>query len=253
VVDASDKIVLNGGTDPKALHILYDKGVRIFSKERLHAKVMVLGKTLFLGSANVSSNSKYSLHEAVIQTASPKIVGESVNYIINLPKKELDGKELKYLTGIYSPPTHLQGKVKHRVANSQFRLYASVIDYIGFSEGTEDFLRKGKVKAIQEVAQEEKLDIVEVVTDESTVSLEFILQMEKRGDDYFVYPPSEVIHKELIPSKKLVLLFMVRKKGKKGRYKKDIESNIRPDINTEYWLSETLSKKIMELWNMSFN
>lgn len=253
VVDASENTVKRGATDPKSLHILLDKGVKIFSKERLHAKMMVLGDMLFLGSANVSSNSKYVLHEAVIQTDDPKLVQECISYINDLPKKELSKNDLIALTDIYIHPIQVVNKKKHRVANSHLRIYPLEFDSEGFSEGVIDFLKKGKAKARQEISSDETLDILEVEFDETTASLEFILQMEKRGEEFFVYPPSEVIHKEIIPSKKIVLLFMVRKKGKRGIYKNLLELKLRRKITSGVWMTEYLSIKVMELWKMSFN
>lgn len=253
VVDASEITVKNGGTDPKSLHILLDKGVRIFSKERLHAKVMVLGGTVFVGSANVSSNSKYVLHEAVIQTNDPKLVEECKQYILDLPKKELHEKELKYLTSIYSPPTSMAGKKKHRVANSQFRIYSLEIERMGYSKGIEKILKKGKEIAEEELGTDELLDIIELKIDETTASLEFILKMEKREKGWFVYPPMEIIHKERIEDKRVVLLFLGKKKGLKGMYKEMVEKKINREIPGNQWISEVLSKKIMEQWKMTFN
>ena len=253
VVDASEKTVMNGGTDPKALHILLDKGVRVFSKERLHAKVFVLGDTLFVGSANVSSNSKYSLHEAVLRTDDPKLVMECMQYILDLPKIELTEKELKYLASVYSPPTALIGRKNHRVANSQFRIYSMEIERDGFSEGIETILKRGEEIAKEEMGSDETLDVIELKIDETTASLEFILQLEQREKGCFVYPPMEVIHKEKINEKGIVLLFLVKKKGLRGMFIEAFEKKIERKIPSNQWLSEVLSKKVMEHWKMTFN
>lgn len=253
VVDASEKTVRNGSTDPKALHILLDKGVRIYSKERLHAKVMVLGDTVFVGSTNVSTNSKYLLHEAVINSNEPDIVQQCKNYILNLPKKELDGKQLKSLLEIYSPPKEFLGKKKYRVANSQFRLFPLEIHRSGFSEGITEFLKQGKKKAIEEISSDEKLEVIEVDLDETTASLEFILQVENRKNDYFIYPPSEVIHKEIISNKNIAIIFLASKKGERGVSKLKFEKRLGRELPLNYWLSEAFSKQIMEFWKMTFN
>lgn len=254
VVDASEKTVINGGTDPKSLHILYDKGVRIFSKERLHSKVMVLGKTLFLGSANVSTNSKYYLHEAVIQTDESKLVQECIEYIQNLPKRELEEKDLKYLATVYSPPVHFVSRKKIRVAKSQFRLYSLEIEREGFSQGTELYMKLGREKANQELNLDEILEILEVKLDQTTASLEFIIQFEKKEKGYFFYPPSEVIHKEVIVESNVALLFMARIKKRRGKYREALESKINSKVDpTNQWLSESLSKKLMDHWKLTFN
>lgn len=252
VVDASEQTVLKGATDPKALHILLDKGVRVFSKERLHAKVFVLGDLLFLGSANVSTNSKFVLHEAVLQTDDPKLVEDARSYINDLPKKELTKGDLKFLTSIYSPPVN--GKKKHRVANSQFRLYTLEIDRIRFSEGVESIIKIGKAKAREEMESDEGLEVVEVELDETIASLEFILQFELKEKGWYVYPPREVVHKERIMEKGIALLFIVKKKGLRGIYEDDLKRRIsRRNIPRNQWLTQALTKRIMEYWEMTFN
>src|SRR6266853_4325440 len=66
VVDASESAVKSGQTCPAELKKLLKRGVRIYSRKNLHAKIFVFGPKAFIGSANVSRNSASMLHEAVV-------------------------------------------------------------------------------------------------------------------------------------------------------------------------------------------
>lgn len=68
VCDASPPTVRNGSTDPRALRPFLKAGVEVWSKAGLHAKVIVLPKRAFVGSANASSNSANRLFEATLET-----------------------------------------------------------------------------------------------------------------------------------------------------------------------------------------
>lgn len=68
VVNASPRSLRAGAVDPDALADYIDLGVEVVSVRNLHAKVYVLGKTLFIGSANNSESSAFGLVEAVVRT-----------------------------------------------------------------------------------------------------------------------------------------------------------------------------------------
>ncbi len=57
VVDMSRATVQAGTTDPREVEKLLLRGVRVFSRQRLHAKVVVADNSVFAGSANISKNS----------------------------------------------------------------------------------------------------------------------------------------------------------------------------------------------------
>ena len=66
VCDASRKAVSSRETDPRFLLELFQKGVKIYSCEALHAKCAVFGNTVLLGSANLSESSANRLIELSI-------------------------------------------------------------------------------------------------------------------------------------------------------------------------------------------
>src|SRR4051812_24539618 len=68
IVDASEHAIRFGETNAKLLQKLDKKGVKIYSCEDLHAKVMLFGDVAVVGTGNMSKSSETSLVEAGIIT-----------------------------------------------------------------------------------------------------------------------------------------------------------------------------------------
>jgi hypothetical protein len=104
VVDASLKAVRSGATDPTALIALQKIGVRLFTRDSLHAKVLVYDKFAVIGSANASRNSAKSLHEACMIVRDNKILTDLRKWARTLQIDELTPKILQMLKKEYRPP-----------------------------------------------------------------------------------------------------------------------------------------------------
>jgi len=109
VVDASELAVKSGQTCPAELLKLYRRGVQIYSREFLHAKVFVAGKTAFVGSANVSSHSENVLMEAMVATSDHRVVAESRRFVLGLRDIPLGPESLSDLAKMYRPPANPAG------------------------------------------------------------------------------------------------------------------------------------------------
>lgn len=108
VVDASERSVSSGQTCPADLIKLVKRGVAIYSVPNLHAKVFVLGRTAYIGSANVSSRSASHLVEAVVRTTERGTVRASRQFVQRHCLHELTPTVLKRLAKLYRPP-HIPG------------------------------------------------------------------------------------------------------------------------------------------------
>ncbi len=104
VVDASDRAVASGQTCPTDLLKLVKRGVAVYSVPNVHAKVFVLGKTAYVGSANVSSRSASHLIEAVLRTTEPSEVQAARKFVEDLCLHELTPEVLEQLGKLYRPP-----------------------------------------------------------------------------------------------------------------------------------------------------
>lgn len=110
VVDASESTVKSGLTCPDELIELQKRGVKIFSVPNLHAKIYVIGRSAFIGSANVSGHSANTLVEALLCTTDPKAVSGARQFVIDSSIQEYGPEMLKELSKIYRPPHRPGGK-----------------------------------------------------------------------------------------------------------------------------------------------
>ena len=103
-VDASDGAVKSGQTCPAELIKLLKRGVRVYSRKNLHAKIFVLGTKLFVGSANVSQHSAHALREAMVVTTDRSAVAAARTFIRELCVQEIGPEMLSRLAKLYRPP-----------------------------------------------------------------------------------------------------------------------------------------------------
>ncbi len=120
VVDASEGAVKSGQTCPADLLAMVKRGVRVFSVPNLHAKVFVLGRVAFIGSANVSRRSAGTLIEAALRTREPSTVQAARRFVGDHCLHELTPELLKRLAKIYRLP---------RLAGGQLRKSRQPTDY----------------------------------------------------------------------------------------------------------------------------
>jgi hypothetical protein len=101
VCDVSPKTVANGSSNPQALIPFLNAGVSVFSKPGLHAKVVVLPKRAFVGSANASNNSAKRLFEAVLETTDNADILALRAFVNDLCNSPVTSQSVKALTGKY--------------------------------------------------------------------------------------------------------------------------------------------------------
>jgi hypothetical protein len=104
VVDASERAVSSGQTCPADLGRLIKAGVRVYSVPNLHAKVYVVGRAAFIGSANASSRASSHLVEAMVRTTESSVVGAAKDFVLGQCLHELTPEVVKRLTKLYRPP-----------------------------------------------------------------------------------------------------------------------------------------------------
>ncbi len=90
IVDASERSVRAGSTDPAALLEWAKAGVMVYSLENLHAKMILAsrpddehGSFLAVGSANVSAASANRLYEAIVLTDSGDALDEALHTLMH--------------------------------------------------------------------------------------------------------------------------------------------------------------------------
>ena len=193
VVDASEASIRAGQTAPSELKLLAKKGVKIYSRPGLHAKVYVLGDKLFIGSANASNNSSENLIEAMYMTSDREAIREAKSFINTLCVSPVGPEELDQLCSIYSPQARKGSSSKAPIRIERLCL-------INYTPTEEEACEKGKKIAeriwkrrpgytIDQFPLRQMLQKLEIGT--TVVGI-----LEKKGKQIFVEPPGKVIHIE---------------------------------------------------------
>jgi hypothetical protein len=104
VVNASEAAVKSGQTHPEDLQRMMRKGVAVYSVENLHAKVYVLGKAAFIGSANASRHSERIFVEAMLRTTDPRALNAAREFVQSLCLHQLTPETIRRLQKLYRPP-----------------------------------------------------------------------------------------------------------------------------------------------------
>jgi hypothetical protein len=100
-------------TCPADLLTLHRRGVKVFSMPNLHAKVYLIGRTVYIGSANVSSRSAIHLIEAMLYITDTEAVVAAREFVSDLCLHKLTYKQLIDLSEKYEPPKmHSKNRAK---------------------------------------------------------------------------------------------------------------------------------------------
>ncbi len=102
ICDASVNAIKNGETSAKALEYYYKKGVSIFSKKNLHAKVFRTSNLAVIGSANLSKSSAKVLVEGSVISRDKSMLAQLGAFIYAIKKgsKPLGESEINKLKEI---------------------------------------------------------------------------------------------------------------------------------------------------------
>jgi hypothetical protein len=103
VCDAEDASIKAGRTSACALWKYHKRGVTIYKHRGLHAKVVVLPRAAFVGSANASFTSRHARDEAILETTESGAVQDARDFVLEKACAEafrLNEIELKALLEI---------------------------------------------------------------------------------------------------------------------------------------------------------
>lgn len=103
VIDASEPTVISGSTNPFEIIRYLEAGIKVFSKSKLHAKIYVFERCTWIGSANVSENSRSNLVECMAVSTKQSDAHKAIKFIESLALNPVTPKYAEYLTTIYKP------------------------------------------------------------------------------------------------------------------------------------------------------
>lgn len=142
VVNLGLQTVRQGATSPMEIQRLIRRGVMVFTRSNLHAKFFICGKSLFVGSANVSKNSQNALEEAGTLTSEIAAIRRATDFFEKLCTEPVRPEYLKLCLRAYRPPRFSQQKRLSRTLG-QKRIIEAKLWFMG-ALFTQNYLKKKK-------------------------------------------------------------------------------------------------------------
>lgn len=261
LVDVSEKAVKSGQTCPADLLKLYYRGVKIYSKEWLHAKMFVFGRSLFIGSTNASINST-RLTEAIIKVSDKEAVSRAKEFIEALCKIELGDDQLKRLQKKYKEPRFL-GPTSPRNAPrkegnfiNQSSFYIYHLERVGFTTDEKEQSKIGSKEAKGKRINPSRHRVEEFNWTSNLPARkgDVVMQITNEGGQTYVSPPGIIIHqkrwKHKQTHKTLTYLEVPMKRRKNIKVvRSTLKRQEKKLLERNGQRSSALANKLSSLWN----
>ncbi len=153
-----------GATDPREIKKLIKRGVKVFTRSTLHAKVVLIDDVVFTGSANVSNNARNVLDEAIVSSSEPSAVRAAKKFIDEKCSEPVREGYLKECLAAYKPPVFKGAKTfrkgnKSNRGNAQSKLwYIGGLVYINVEKDM-DYIEPLEKDAQQELENPETCEV----------------------------------------------------------------------------------------------
>lgn len=109
IVDLSLRTVRQGATDPNEIRKLIRRGVLVWTRPSLHAKVFITDSVVIAGSANLSTNASTRLDEAAVLSSDPEAVRRALAFHARMRTEPVRPEYLKKCIQEYRPPRFVPG------------------------------------------------------------------------------------------------------------------------------------------------
>ena len=254
LVDASEKAVKSGQTCPDELLKLYNKGVKIYSLEDLHAKIFIIGKTLYVGSTNVSGSSKNRLTEAVIKCTDKVSIDEAKAFIESICELEMGEEELTELQKMYVAPKFLgRGRKSSKGTQSDFYVYKLIKNE--YTPKQEEEAIKGRIEAEKNRITKTRHIVDEFIwtKDNKAKKGDVIFQITQEGKKNYCSPPGRLIYtREVTEEKEDSIICFVEIPDRKRKNLELLTSSLDEkeikSLNKSGRKSKSLAKKLIILF-----
>lgn len=203
VVNAGLEAVRSGQTDPRELLKYVRAGVRVYSQGQLHAKVFVIGRVAYVGSANVSFNSEHRLIESVTSFSDSRAVNQARQFVMDLATERLGPEALKELQAQYrEPKLQLLGARAKRTAaaDGEVSLAVSLVTK-DWSDEALAAERQGSPKAQKRLrsSRDFRLEDFQFTGEANLQRLtlrRYVYQVVQTGKIKYLHPGGRIVHVE---------------------------------------------------------
>lgn len=266
ICDASTFALKFGETSAKAIETYFNKGVKVFTNQVLHSKILLTDTFLVIGSANLSKSSAEKLTESTIITDSDILISQAKAFCHNLTEEStlLTEKDIQTLLKIEvvkrpSKPT-TNSKIRAKKFGNKFwfvsafplkvRTYDKIKDNVEKTTTSISKATKIDEDNISFLRWRAKSEFGETAKEGDQIILRFNNSNKTRS---YIYPPSTILKKEVVDG---FTYFYHEKRGleeRKVSWTKfqaflktiDLEKNI---TNRSKIILENDIKKLRPLW-----
>lgn len=227
VVDMSPATVKAGSTNPYEIEKLIQRGVTVFTRKNLHAKIVIADKKVLAGSANVSKRSRDLLDEVAILTDDSITLKRAKEFLNRICIEPVLSEYLDKCKSIYKPPRFIgngkqssTGKTAHRATHAKLWL-VNLVDYLTIPEDETEAFKQSEDTARELIKDTKKSELETFhmpykpkMADEIETGDWVIQCVTHKNKSITVYPPARLISTD----------HYIRNKKGKERYLFHLES-----------------------------
>jgi hypothetical protein len=233
IVNMSISTVRAGATDPREIEKLMHRGVQVFSRRNLHAKIVVADKSVISGSANVSKRAKDLLDEAAIWTNDLAVLRRAKKFIDGLCIEPVRPDYLAKCKENYRPPK-IEGeqsaglKRQSRVPHAKLWIVNLVQSFVPDDEL--ERYEKGEAKAARLIKNADRFETTSFhwsreprIAKDLELGDWFIQVVKYKDQRTLVDPPGQFLSLDIYPrangKKRWVFHLEVPKRGERMEWK----------------------------------
>ena len=237
VVNASERVVKSGLTNPSELMKFIRAGVQVHNVDNLHAKVFTLGRYAIVGSTNASSNSAKDLIEAALISSDRAVVQQCRKFVEDLCAEKIELDRAKQLAKIYRPPRSPGKRTPKKPSKAVPRhspLWLVPLTHEPWDEEDDAQDKKARPTAEKKIDPKlERLDAFAWTGADLYRRLEkghMTIQVIKAGRIAMLSPPAHVIHIRRWRSAKRnahrMIVYLAKPRGKQRRRRPDVVAKL---------------------------
>lgn len=249
VVNADKNAVKGGSTSPFELEKLLKNGVELQHNPKVHAKIFVINNTLFVGSANVSNNSKSNLKEAIWVSKDKTQIEKAIEFIKTLKNESIGQEKLNALKPIFNTKPINKG-----IQNKTPYVYVSLVDDVDYSDKFNDAADELYEEVKDKLFKDNKHRLDELESDQPRDNNTQVMQVFRSSKSIQVYPIGTVVgNKPFITNGQLSYVIFIEVEEKEPFTIKKLQKYFTEEellyLEKDQKLPEALAKKFKDFWN----
>ncbi len=211
ICDASTFSIKFGETSAKTLETYFNRGIKVYSNQQLHSKILLTDTFLVIGSANLSKSSAERLTESSIITDSDVLISQAKAFCHNLTEEStlLNEKDIQTLLKIEVVKRPFKPTTNSKIRQKKFGNQYWFVSAFPLKERTYDKIKDNVEKTTTSISKTTKIDEDDISFLRWRAKTEFS-DTAKEGDQIilrfnnsdktrsYIYPPSTILKKQVV-------------------------------------------------------